>query len=145
MEEENSITPVPAPPLNVPESSSIVDVQIINTTCYIVVPVGGMIKPTLPGQTIVNVPNYSFLIKNKSLDKSVLFDLGGRKDWWNLSPRSVRILEEYIPGVKIGKGIHEILAEGGIELESIDAVIWSHWHWDHCVCGCFSELSRAPC
>ena len=145
MEERNPITPVPAPPLNIPESSSTVDVQIIDTTCYVVAPVGGMIDPTLPGHTIVNIPDYSFLIKNKSLGKSILFDLGGRKDWWNLSPRSVHILEEYIPGVKVEKGIHEVLVDGGEELQSIDAVVWSHWHWDHCVCACVSELLLTLC
>ena len=134
MAENTPITPVPAPPLNIPESSSIVDVQVVDTTCCIVTLASGMISPTLPGHTIVNIPNYSFLIKNHALDKSILFDLGGRKDWWNLSPRSAHILEEYVPGLKVEKGIHEVLVEGGVELESINAVVWSHWHWDHCVC-----------
>ena len=33
--------------------------------------------------------------------------------------------------VAVDKHVSEILVEHNVPLESIDTVIWSHWHWDH--------------
>lgn len=33
--------------------------------------------------------------------------------------------------IDVEKSVAVILEEGGVERESIEAVIWSHWHWDH--------------
>jgi glyoxylase-like metal-dependent hydrolase (beta-lactamase superfamily II) len=33
--------------------------------------------------------------------------------------------------ISVPKSVSEILVEHGVPLESINTVIWSHWHWDH--------------
>lgn len=34
-------------------------------------------------------------------------------------------------GVQVEKNVSDILVEGGVSLTEIEAVIWSHWHYDH--------------
>jgi hypothetical protein len=65
-------------------SGATVTVQIINTTTNVVCPTAYFLEPTIKGQEHLNLPTFAFLIENKALGKRVLFDLGCRKDWWNL-------------------------------------------------------------
>jgi metal-dependent hydrolase (beta-lactamase superfamily II) len=37
------------------------------------------------------------------------------------------------------KDVSEILLEGGMDLQKINAVIWSHHHWDHT-----GDMSKFP-
>lgn len=75
------IEPEPAPALNIPKSSSTVDVSIINTTTDIVSTSKVFVKPHIPGQDYVNLPTFAFLLHHRQSGKKVLFDMGGRKDW----------------------------------------------------------------
>lgn len=128
-----------APSLNLPESTSVVDVSIINTSTDIVVHAWSMVEPVQDGHEYLNLPTFAFLIQNKSQGKSVMFDLGCRKDWWNSAPAAINLVIECIPGLRIEKGVDEILQEGGIDLDQLDAVIWSHWHYDHT-----GDMSKFP-
>jgi hypothetical protein len=67
----------------------------------------------------------SFLLISPS-GRKVLFDAGARRDYWNYSPM---IVERFRKGVNVGgmrveKGVHDILIDSGLELDEIDAVIW---------------------
>ena len=118
--------------LTLPHSDSIVDVHIIDTTTQMVVPAEAMIQPVLKGHETMNFPDYAFLVQNKRLGKNILFDSGCRKDWWNLSPAVLEILNGgSIPAMKVERTMNEILAEGGFNPNTMDGIIWSHWHWDH--------------
>ncbi|CAM1500612.1 Fc.00g097740.m01.CDS01 [Cosmosporella sp. VM-42] len=128
----NDITPATPPGLNAPLSNSICHLSIINTTCDIVVPTDSAVEPFIPGYKWLNLPTYSFYIKNETLGREVLFDLGMRKDWQNSVPHIRESVAAQINGLNIKKGVHEILAEGNIDLNNIEAFIMSHWHWDHC-------------
>lgn len=83
----------------------------------------------------LHCPAYSFLISHGS--RHLLFDLGVRKDWWNLAPAVSR--DRLGPGkqfqVDVEKNVADILREDkgklGITPDDIEAVIWSHHHWDH--------------
>lgn len=130
---QDEITPKPHPALNIPSSDSTVQVQVINTTCDIVVSAEYFVQPLIKGQETLNLPTCSFLVENKKLGKTVLFDLGCRIDWWNLAPAQRNAIETKIPGLRVAKGITEILLEGGTKLEEVDGMVWSHWHWDHTV------------
>ncbi|KAM7208234.1 phenylacetone monooxygenase [Naviculisporaceae sp. PSN 640] len=71
----------------------------------------------------------SFLIEHPS-GRKLVFDLGIRKDPENLAPK----ISSYLPSTRYTIKSHnvvDILEEGGIKGEEIEAVIWSHWHWDH--------------
>ncbi|KEF54226.1 uncharacterized protein A1O9_09392 [Exophiala aquamarina CBS 119918] len=65
--------------------------------------------------------------------------MGIRKDWQNLSPFLVRRMGEAGWTADVKKDIPTTLEENSIPLESIDTVVWSHWHWDH-----IGDMSRLP-
>lgn len=128
MATNDTITPKPAPPLNIPASKCTVKVSILNTTCDILCPASAFVKPKIRGQEYLNFPTFAFLIENEAQDKRILFDAGGRKDWWNLSKVYDDLFEKKIPGVKIDKGVDEVLRDGGVDEKGISSVVWSHWH-----------------
>ncbi|KAF2397487.1 hypothetical protein EJ06DRAFT_498590 [Trichodelitschia bisporula] len=120
----------PAPALNIPASNTTVRVSIINTTTDIVCPSNGFINPVLKGGDYLSLPTFAFHVVHPS-GKELMFDLGGRKDYWNWSPATFESVQKLIPGLNVEKGIDEILKEGGVSLQSINSIVWSHWHWDH--------------
>lgn len=73
-------------------------------------------------------PDYSFLIEHPS-GKKVLFDLGIRKDLEN----NPEVIQKDYPLIepKVRRDAVDILATGGLEASDIDAVIFSHLHFDH--------------
>lgn len=116
--------------LNIPKSRNVVTVHAVNTTTDMVVPADAFTSPTIPGLEQLNLHTFAFLIENKSLGKTILFDCGSRKDWWNYSPSVKASVEDKIPGLDIKKNVNEILEEGGFDLGKIDKIVWSHWHWE---------------
>lgn len=132
MAQTGEIKPVKAPSLNLPPSSNTCEVSLINTTCDMTLPTISLIGPTIKGHEDLNLPTYAFYVQNRRLNKRILFDLGTRKDWWNLPPGVVSaILSKGVSGLRIEKDVSDILKEGGVDLNTIDAVVWSHFHWDH--------------
>ena len=128
---DDDVEPKASPSLNLPQSNSTVEVHIVNTTTDMVVPAKAFIQPVQKGHEYMNMPTFAFLVKNKMLGKTIMFDLGSRKDWWNHSPAAHDSIKTRIPGLNIPKSINEVLREGGEDDSKVDAVIWSHWHWDH--------------
>ncbi|KAL9602695.1 MAG: hypothetical protein Q9219_001685 [cf. Caloplaca sp. 3 TL-2023] len=117
---------------DIPESTSTVDVHIINTTSRIKgIPIQMFMEPEIKGHDIIDCPAFSFLIEHAGSRSKVLFDLGVRKDWENLSPRISNRIKDAGWSVTVEKGVADILKEGGVDPESISAIIWSHYHWDH--------------
>ncbi|KAF9891516.1 hypothetical protein FE257_003983 [Aspergillus nanangensis] len=120
------------PNLNIPPSSNTCDLFLIDTTCDILSSSSSLIEPEIKGHEFLNLPTYSFYLHNPRSNKRILFDMGCRKDWWNLPPAvSSAIAEKGIPGLRVTSDIDEILTAGGIDPASIDAVVWSHFHYDH--------------
>ena len=128
---DNEVQAKPHPSLNLPKGKSTVEVHIINTTTDIVLPAGLFVHPVQKGHEFLNMPTFAFLVTNKRLGKTILFDLGSRKDWWNNSPAAYASIKHGITGLNIPKNINEILKEGGVDDTKIDGAVWSHWHWDH--------------
>lgn len=91
------------------------------------------VTPSIKGFDTLEVPSFAFLIEHPPSGRKVLFDLGLRKDWENLSPAAVamaksldsRLTNDY-PG-----GVRQLLEAHGVPGASIEAVVWSHWHFDH--------------
>jgi glyoxylase-like metal-dependent hydrolase (beta-lactamase superfamily II) len=88
-------------------------------------------EPEIEGFDTMNFTSICFLIENPNLNKRVLFDCGARKDFENYSPTTKARLNAIIKGIKIEVDVNDVLAEAGIDLSTIDSIVWSHWHWDH--------------
>ncbi|KAJ4302894.1 hypothetical protein N0V90_001785 [Kalmusia sp. IMI 367209] len=112
-------------------SQGTVRVRIIDTTSSISdLPAAVFLSPEFPGLSKLSGPSFSFLIEHPSA-RSLLFDLGIRKDWENLPPITTRRIKAMNMTVKVHKGVREQLEEHGVDVKNIEGIIWSHWHWDH--------------
>lgn len=116
--------------LSVPPSAHIVRVRLIEDIGVMSLPSALFLGPVAEGHDIMNGADTAFLVENETLKKKVVFDLGTRKDWWNLPPK-VRDPLAFCTGVKVEKDVPQILKESGIALNAINDVIWSHSHLDH--------------
>ncbi|EME42310.1 hypothetical protein DOTSEDRAFT_175305 [Dothistroma septosporum NZE10] len=130
----------PAPTLNLPKSDNICEVSIIDTTCNLVVPPSTLVEPEITGHEWLNLPTYSFYIKNQRTGEQVLFDLGSRRDWQNLVPSVYETVSVRVPGLKVEKEVIDIVKDGGVDPDGIKALILSHWHYDHS--GNISRLNK---
>ncbi|KAI8658156.1 Zn(2)-C6 fungal-type domain-containing protein [Fusarium keratoplasticum] len=90
-----------------------------------------LVEPTIPGHELMNFPTFSFLITHDTTRKQLLFDLGCRKDFWNLPEPISKTIDERVPGIRVDDSLADILQQGGINLEQIEAAIISHHHYDH--------------
>ena len=118
-------TAKPPPPLNIPDSKSTVNVHIINSTSRIKgIPCSMFMTPTYKGFDYLDVPAFCFLIENQSSGRKLLFDLGVRKDWENLPAPVVKRIKDGGWTVTVEKGVAEILQDGGVAPEDIEAIIW---------------------
>ena len=131
MAEQDDSTPVPGPDLHIPPSSSTVEVSIINTTTDLVSTSRSYAKPAIPGHEYSNLPTFAFLLHHIPTGKHVLYDLGARKDWWNWSPKNYGYIIREQPGIRVTKNINEVLTDGGFDPNTVDSIIWSHFHFDH--------------
>lgn len=123
--------PVNPSPLNVPKSDSTCEVSIINTTTEITAPPSYLVEPDIPGHEWMNLPTYAFHIVHIPTKTQLVFDLGARKDWYNSVPHIVDLISGHVPGLRVTKDTHDILADGGVDINQVSGVILSHWHFDH--------------
>ncbi|KAL3473164.1 beta-lactamase-like protein [Aspergillus californicus] len=130
-----------SPHLSIPDSSHTVTLQAIDTTLQLYVRAENFLNPVLPGHETWNCPAMAFLITHPETGRKVLFDAGARKDYWNYSPFTADRFAKgvNVKGLKIDMGVHDVLSSAGIDLDSLEAVIWSHWHFDH-----IGDMSRFP-
>ncbi|EHL02466.1 putative N-acyl homoserine lactonase AttM [Glarea lozoyensis 74030] len=119
------------PDLKIPSSDATVRVRIIDTTSRISgIPIDGFMRPSIKGFEYLNCPAFSFLIEHPS-SRNLLFDLGVRKDIENFSPRIINRIKEGGWKVTVEKSVRDQLSDNNVKPSSIEAIIWSHWHWDH--------------
>lgn len=116
--------------LTAPPSEHTIRVRLIKDLGLMSIPSALFIEPVAEGHEVFNGPDMAYLIENENLGKKAVFDLGVRKDWWNLPPK-VRDPLAFCVGVKVEKDVPEVLKESGIPLDAINDVIWSHSHLDH--------------
>lgn len=119
-------------PLNVPPGAS-AKVEIIDGTARVTGPTGIFMTPPIHGHTHMTVPAYSFLVEQTSSGRKILFDLGLRKDWQSHPPAVQAIISGPDWSFEISKNVDEVLQENGVDVKggAIEAVFWSHWHFDH--------------
>jgi glyoxylase-like metal-dependent hydrolase (beta-lactamase superfamily II) len=120
------------PELGIPSSPNTVNVSIIDTTATIRGYSARLfLSPPVKGHDWLADPVFSFLVHHPGLNRSILFDLGVRKDWENLSPRLLSQLKTLGWKLNVEKDVREILEEGGVDANIIEAIIWSHHHFEH--------------
>ena len=115
-----------------PAGNVSISVKMINPVNFGPSILSRFMTPLVPGlDTFKNAPSLSFLLEHPS-GRKLVWDLGIRKDYATGYAKSI---VDYIPTtnytIDVPKSVSEILEEGGIPASSIEAVIWSHWHWDH--------------
>lgn len=121
-----------SPPLSIPSSSSTVSVSIIDTKATLSnVATSRYLHPPVPGHEALTMPSYSFLITHLCSSTRILFDLGPRRDPENLPPRTVAGLAALGYALHAQTDVAEVLVSNGVGLDSVSAIVWSHWHFDH--------------
>ncbi|KAF2005680.1 hypothetical protein P154DRAFT_608678 [Amniculicola lignicola CBS 123094] len=117
--------------LNIPRSNATVRLRAIDAKMELCASAKGFVEPILAGHELINFTTVTFLVEHEGLGKKVLFDCGARKDFENFSPFIKNRLNLNVRGLRIGKDVHEIVEDAGIQLDELNSMIWSHWHWDH--------------
>lgn len=117
--------------VEIPEGLVAVKVHLINPVNFGPAQIHRFMAPAVPGlKKFETSPSHSFYIEHPS-GRRLVFDLGIRKDYENYS----KSIADYLPttnyNIQAPKNVSEILGANGVEPSSIEAVIWSHWHWDH--------------
>ena len=105
--------------LNIPDSASTVRVRMLDTTAVMTIKSESFITPVQPGHELINVTDVAFLIEHQSSGKKLMFDLGTRKDYWNLPPVIQKRLGDVIPSLAVERDASEILQQHGVPLNEI--------------------------
>ncbi|CAK7222655.1 hypothetical protein SBRCBS47491_004933 [Sporothrix bragantina] len=118
--------------VDIPKGSVPVTVRLINPVNFGPAIIKRFMAPPVPGTDswVSPSPSLSFLLEHPS-GRKLVWDLGIRKDYENYAPS----IANYIPttGYKFEdlRNVADILEENGVKTSEIEAIIWSHWHWDH--------------
>ena len=114
--------------LNIPPSSSTVEVSIIDTTFDARLPTAMFMGPPVKGFERWNGVAYVFLVSHtdsSGTEREVLFDLGAPKGMLNdFPPKMAEAFKDLDGYMRVDKNVADILEEGGVELGSIEAIIW---------------------
>ncbi|KAI1191727.1 beta-lactamase-like protein [Nemania serpens] len=120
------------PDLHIPPSSSTVNVSIIEPgTFFKGLKISMFLEPEIPGHEYITAPCFSFLIQHPTQNRTLVFDLGIRKDFNNWPKPIVEQFANSSTTLIVPKDVREVLDEHGVDAKSIEAVIWSHSHLDH--------------
>ena len=92
---------------------------MIDTTALMVVNAKMFVEPVQKGHEWININVAAFLIEHPASGKKVMFDLGVRKDYWNLPASMQKRLGFVVPALRVDKDVTEILQEKGVELDEI--------------------------
>lgn len=124
---------------SIPDSSATVSVSAFNFVSpgTALGPASVLWTPVLPGRESFELPIYAFLLEHNSSQQAggsassttrLMFDLGIRQDPLNFAPALASLFKDREFIINNITGITERLTAGGIELESIDSVIWRWLH-----------------
>ncbi len=107
--------------LEIPDSQNVVRVRLIDTTAKMTIQAKAFIEPLVAGHEWIEVPDTAFLIEHEPTGQKVLFDLGARKDYWNLPPVIQSRLGRgtAVASLQIDKDVTEILQDNDIALADI--------------------------
>ncbi|KAJ6584906.1 beta-lactamase-like protein [Mycena capillaripes] len=126
--------------LGIPTSEATVSLKAFNVvTSAVSVPAAPFLRPILAGHETLQCPVFAFLVEHVPTGRRVMFDLGLRKDIENAAPFIAALFKSGIGAMPVDRDIVEQLVDDGVDLNSINAVIWSHAHFDHT-----GDMSKFP-
>ena len=115
--------------VNVPEGQTTVKVSVVDTGARIKGPTSIFIEPPLLDHleaTAIAAPAYVFLVEHEKLKRKVVFDLGIRKEIGLYAPSVLEYHKAFT--MQPGADVFEILQDGGVGLNTIEAIIWRSVH-----------------
>jgi len=126
-------------PIEMPPGA-VAQVSIIDTSLRLSnLPVAVLMQPPLPGfDTFPPLPSWCFMIESPC-GQAVLYDLSAPSDLTTFSPARVADLANLSWTITSKSDMASMLRSRGIPPSSIDAIIWSHNHFDH-----IGDLSTFP-
>ncbi|KAK1495283.1 metallo-beta-lactamase superfamily protein [Colletotrichum tamarilloi] len=120
-----------APVVTLPGGRETVVVKMINPVNFGPAILKRFMAPDVPGlETFKTSPSLCFLLEHPS-GRKLVWDLGIKKDYNNYAPSITSYLPTTNYDIQVKKNVADILEESGVATEDVEAVIWSHWHWDH--------------
>ncbi|KAF4981415.1 hypothetical protein FZEAL_2763 [Fusarium zealandicum] len=119
--------------VNIPQSDNCVTVKVIDNGARITGPMSFFIDPPildeLQSKQKLFAPALVFLVEHQQSKRRVVFDLGIRKNPADYPPAVLAYHKAF--EIQTGEEVFDILRDGGVDLDTIEAVIWSHHHLDH--------------
>ncbi|KAH6651528.1 beta-lactamase-like protein [Truncatella angustata] len=117
---------------NIP-SGAVARLSVIDTGAYLSsIPSALFLGP--PVQGFENIPDrspaWSFLVESPTGKKAV-FDLSLSKDLRHVTPSFIQQAVQCNASAEAPKDVAQVLSENGVALESVQSIVWSHWHMDH--------------
>ena len=117
--------------ISLPSGVTTVKTSLINPVNFGPAQIHRFMSPAVPGlETFETSPSHSFLIEHPS-GRKLVFDLGIRKDYQNYAKKIVEYLPTTNYTINVTRNVADILQESGVDLKEIEAVVWSHWHWEY--------------
>lgn len=110
--------------VQLPAGEVAISVSLINPVNFGPAILNRFMAPPVPGlETFKSSPSHSFLLEHPS-GRRLVFDLGIRKDYENYAPKIVAYIPTTNYNIEVEKNVVDILEDAGIQLKSIEAVIW---------------------
>ncbi|KAJ7457013.1 hypothetical protein FB451DRAFT_1564416 [Mycena latifolia] len=129
-----------------PPSDATVDIKAFNVANFTLHNLThAFVRPVLPGREDLTLPMHAFLLTHRPSGRNFMFDLGMRNDPLNLPPAFAGFFSSGAVTVGDFKDITELLQDGGVALDSIEGIFWSHGrpaaltHFDH-----IGDMSKFP-
>lgn len=112
--------------VDIPHGQSVVKVSVIDTGARIKGPLSFFMEPSLLDSVSDHLsgPAFAFLVEHSTSGRRILFDLGIRKNYEEYPP----VVREYHKAFQweTGPEVFELLKDGGLDLNTIEAIIWRY-------------------
>ncbi|KAJ5705067.1 beta-lactamase-like protein [Penicillium majusculum] len=106
--------------VEIPTSQATVTVKVIDTTLRMTCDSDAFIEPSIGGaDNVLHMKTMCFLLHNHEQNKSILFDCGSRKDPWQGSPYTTKMLRNHVHWFDIEKGVDEVLQDAEFDLTKL--------------------------
>lgn len=110
--------------VEVPSGQTAAKVTVIDTGARMTGSFSFFMGPPVPNSDNLAAPAYVFLVEHQSSQRRILFDLGIRQNFEDNSP-AVKAYHAAF-AVKQGVEVFDFLRDRGVDLNTIEAIIWRY-------------------